>query len=198
VSTDNQPQQLRIVSQAQYGFFNRRLRYMSEHGLDTDPETGIDRQTIVQALQAVRYADLPPKAGRSTPKTWQPPAQPKAPPRIEGIKIGGRTVCYLVHKPRPIFFIANAEVWDKIHEAMPDVKRSQCMTLKEARGFLEIGEDKIKSLKEAASLWASDCPAEAVLPTPKAPVDDKPWVDDENPFADSTYADEDDDNEVFN
>jgi hypothetical protein len=102
--------------------------------------------------------------------------------RIEGIKIGNRTVCYLVRKPHRVFFIANAEVFDKIHDAMPEVTRSQCMTLKEARSFMELEGVKVKSLKDAAEYWASDCPPEAVPPSPQ-PQADKPWVDDENPFA---------------
>jgi hypothetical protein len=195
VSRDNQPQ-LRIVSQAQYGFFNRRLKYMSERNLDTDPETGIARQTMMRALQSVRYSDLPPKAGRRAAWGWKPQAQAQAQaplPRIETIKIGSRVACYLVRKPKPVFFIANAEVWDEIHAAMPEVRRSWCLTLKEARSFLEIEGTKVKSLQQAAELWASDCPDEPTLPQPQ-PKDEKPWVDDENPWA--VYGDSDDDGDV--
>jgi hypothetical protein len=191
VSTDNQPQQLRIVSQAQFGFFNNRLNYMGEHGLDTDPETGIDRQTIMQALQGVKYADLPPKAGRSASTAWKPKAQPQAPaPRVKTIKSGSKVACYLVRKPGPMFFISSPKVWEELKAAMPDLTRAHVMTLQEARTYLEFDGTKVRSLKEAGELWASDCPAEPTMKQPQAA--DKQWVDDENPFA--CYGDEDDEN----
>lgn len=176
----------KAVSKAQYHFY--------EQVLNSIPHGSPRRKIFLDALD-VDYASLPERASLA-PKA-PPQALPKALPRIEGIKVGNRTVCYLVRKPQPVFFIANAEVWSKIHEAMPEVTRSQCMTLKEARSFMELEGVKVKSLKEAATLWASDCPAEAVplQPQPKA---DKPWVDDENPFANYGDGDDDDDNEAFN
>jgi hypothetical protein len=73
---DNQPQQLKIVSQAQYGFFEKRLAYMQEHKLVIDPETGIDRGTIARALKEVDKATLPWKAGKSV--STAPKPQPQA------------------------------------------------------------------------------------------------------------------------
>jgi hypothetical protein len=185
VSRDNQPQ-LRIVSQAQYGFFNRRLKYMSERNLDTDPETGIARQTMMRALQSVRYSDLPPKAGRRAAWGWKPQAQAQAQaplPRIETIKSGNRVACYLVRSSPPVFFLSKPDMWEKLHTAMPQVKRSQCLTLQEARSFMEVEGVKVKSLKEAASWWASQAPSDVPLPT--VPEDD--FVEDDSSAEESWF-----------
>jgi hypothetical protein len=173
----------KAVSKSQYHFY--------EQVLNSIPRGSPRRQLFLAALD-VDYNSLPERAGSQAP----PPPQSQAPlPRIETIKSGNRVVCYLIRKPQPVFFIASAAVWEKLHESMPELRRSQCMTLPEARSFMELEGEKVKSLKEAAEWWASPAPAEPTVKQP--PAADKPWVDDENPFA--CYGDEDDDDsDVFN
>jgi hypothetical protein len=181
---------LRIVSQSQYKFFNNRLRVMGERNLNVDPETGIARATIVAALQAVVYDELPLRAGMPAPVKGKPL-------KVEAIRVGGKTACYVVRGSKPIFFVTSEAVYAKIHEAMPDVPRSHCMTLAEARSFMALEDDTVKSLKEAAEYWASATPEE-VTQQPKAqpivrlkPLP-KPW--DACPDCGGHH---DDDDEVF-
>jgi hypothetical protein len=66
---------------------------------------------------------------------------------------------------------------------MPTLKRSQVLTLKEAKSFLELDGGKVRSLIQAAELWASEPPPDAVSSTPPTPQGDAfTWNDDEYGF----------------
>jgi hypothetical protein len=158
----------KAISKAQWHFYKRCLD-------ECDPKDTARRKAFIDALD-VNYNSLPDRKGSIAPKAQPtPPPKPKAQPRVEAIKAGKSTVCYVVRKPMPVFFIAKEEVWKVLHSSMPDLKRAHCLTLAEARSFLELEGVKVKSLKEAATLWASESPEGAIppihLPQPPAPED---------------------------
>lgn len=172
----------RAVSKAQYNFYRKLLD-------ECDPDDHLRRAALTKALQ-VDYDSLPERAGSLPPPKGTPQPQPNTPPpRVETIKSGSRVACYLVRKPGPMFFIASPKVWEELKAAMPQLKRSQCLTLKEARSFLELEGVKVKSLKEAAGWWSSDCPTEAVPPQPQPQPQTTGWVDDPATYGDGDEGD---------
>jgi hypothetical protein len=117
----------KAVSKAQYEFYQKLLA-------ECDPDDYMRRAALTKALQ-VDYDSLPERAGSLAPET---PPKPKTPPRMETIKIGNRVACNLVRTSPLVFFLAKEDVWPKLHEAMPQVTRAQCLTLKEARSFMVV------------------------------------------------------------
>lgn len=177
------------------------------------------RRAFLDALD-VNYDDLPERVESPAPNA-QPKPQPKArqdptkglrfPPQGYATPLGLFTynavrlteeqrdslkrLGYIVKAPGMgiVGIVRDTEQKARFKERFSFIKH--VFTLPEAVSFLALDE-KVTNPKQAAELLASPPPAEAVLPPPSPPAADKPWVDDEDPFA--NYGDgDDDDDDVF-
>jgi hypothetical protein len=191
----NQPKPLRIVSQAQFQFFTRKLDEMNRKGLETDPSTGIDKFMIMAALKAAGDPKrLPVKAGMPAP---QPKPQAPQPLTLKPSEWGTistvlsahrvnlspeqraaiHSLGYFVNAPGMGFLalVQTPQKRTRLRQLFPSVQT--VWTFKEVMSFLELGDEKVKSLKQAAELLASPAPPEARPPSPPMRFARDEWRD---------------------
>jgi hypothetical protein len=183
----------KAVSKAQWHFFNRCL--------EECPPDQPERRAALMAALNVDYARLPDKAS-SSPKSKAPTAatpKPQAdlPIALKPTEWGTVSTVlsayrmslspeqkqavfnlgYFVNAPGMGFMalVQTPQKRERLRQLFPSLRT--VWTFKEVRSFLELGDEKVKSLRQAVELLASPAPPEATLPAPMEKPVKGGWVD---------------------